>query len=115
MVLPPNLQKFYHFGYKINKSNEIKQSYNVTFIVIVRGETFKILNSKGLTLISPEFKDSIIRADQVCSDISEIEKPDLVLVCVKEYDLEKVCNQLLNLITDGTIIIPMMNGANIYD
>ncbi|CAM1347420.1 ketopantoate reductase family protein [Tenacibaculum crassostreae] len=102
-----------YFGYKINKSNEIKQSYNITFIA--RGDTFKILNSKGLTLISPEFKDSITRPNQVCSNISEIEKPDLVLVCVKEYDLENVCSQLLNVITNRTIIIPMMNGANIYD
>lgn len=41
--------------------------------------------------------------------------PDLVLICVKEYDLENVCEQLVEVITKDTILLPMMNGVDIYD
>ncbi len=39
----------------------------------------------------------------------------MVLICVKEYDLENVCNQLSKVITKNTVLLPMMNGADIYD
>lgn len=38
-----------------------------------------------------------------------------MLICVKEYDLENICSQLNGIITKDTVLLPMMNGADIYE
>ena len=102
-----------YFGFKINLFNELNNSNNISFVA--RGETYDILKNNGLTLLSAEHQNSTTKPNFVLSSIDEIIKPDLILVCVKEYDLENVCNQLTKVITDKTILLPMMNGADIYD
>jgi 2-dehydropantoate 2-reductase len=102
-----------YFGFKINQRNEINKEHKISFIA--RAETYKKVKEKGLTLLSLEHKNSTTNPNAIYQSISEIEKPDLVLICVKEYDLENVCNQLSNVITEDTIVLPMMNGADIYD
>jgi 2-dehydropantoate 2-reductase len=37
------------------------------------------------------------------------------LICVKEYDLEKVCESIKDKITKDTVVIALMNGADIYE
>jgi len=102
-----------YFGFKICQSNETNKEREISFIA--RGKTYKIVKEKGLTLLSSEHKKSTTNPDAIYQNISEIQNPDLVLICVKEYDLENVCNQLSNVITKDTILLPMMNGADIYD
>ncbi|AWM15110.1 2-dehydropantoate 2-reductase [Flavobacterium sediminis] len=102
-----------YFGFKISQFSELNNHHNISFIA--RGKTYDILQNNGLTLLSPEHKNNITKPNIVLSSIKEINNPDLVLICVKEYDLENVCNQLSEVITPKTIILPMMNGADIYD
>lgn len=102
-----------YFGFKINQTNETDQQNEITFIA--RDKTFEAVTKNGLQLLSPEHQNGITRPDHIYQTISEIKDPQLVLVCVKEYDLENVCNQLKKVINNETIILPMMNGADIYD
>ncbi|NQX82776.1 MAG: 2-dehydropantoate 2-reductase [Flavobacteriaceae bacterium] len=102
-----------YFGFKINQSNQKNKQHNVSFVV--RGETYDIIEKTGLTLLSTEHNVSLTKPDVIYKDTSEISKPDLVIVCVKEYDLENICNKLNKVITSDTVILPMMNGADIYD
>ncbi|TZF93754.1 2-dehydropantoate 2-reductase [Chryseobacterium panacisoli] len=102
-----------YFGFKINQANETSGKYTVSFVA--RGETYKKVKENGLTLISPEHFNSQTHPDAVQENISDIQNPDLVLICVKEYDLENVCKQLIPVISKDTILLPMMNGADIYD
>ena len=102
-----------YFGFKINKANEIFGKYKVSFVA--RGETYKKVKENGLILVSPEHPDNSTHPDAVEQHISNIKNPDLVLICVKEYDLENVCRQLKEVITEDTVLLPMMNGADIYD
>lgn len=102
-----------YFGFKISQFSELNNLHNISFIA--RGKTYDILKNKGLTLLSPEHQNNITKPNLVLSSIKEINKPDLILICVKEYDLENVCSQLSEIITDKTILLPMMNGADIYD
>ncbi|KXX67043.1 ketopantoate reductase family protein [Flammeovirga sp. SJP92] len=102
-----------YFGFKINQTNERAHKHQVSFIA--RGKTYDVVKNNGLTLLSEEHKIKVTKPDFVLQNIAEIKAPDLVLICVKEYDLENVCNQLLHVITEKTVILPMMNGANIYD
>ncbi|WP_288437169.1 2-dehydropantoate 2-reductase [uncultured Chryseobacterium sp.] len=102
-----------YFGFKINQTNETSGKYNVSFVA--RGETYKKIMENGLTLVSPEHSNSNTRPDAVVENISEIKNADLVLIGVKEYDLENVCRQLLPVISRDTVLLPMMNGVDIYD
>ncbi|WP_454046092.1 ketopantoate reductase family protein [Chryseobacterium sp. Marseille-Q8038] len=102
-----------YFGFKINQTNETSRKYTVSFVA--RGETYEKVKDNGLTLLSPEHANPQTHPDTIAQNIREIENPDLVLICVKEYDLENVCKQLLPVINKDTILLPMMNGADIYD
>ena len=102
-----------YFGFKINQVNEASEKYTVSFVA--RGETYHKVNENGLTLLSPEHPNDRTHPNTIVENISNIENPDLVLICVKEYDLENVCKQLSEVIHKDTILLPMMNGADIYD
>lgn len=102
-----------YFGFKINQTNETTGKYTISFVA--RAETYTKIKENGLTLLSPEHSNSQTHPDDIVQNISEIKNPDLVLICVKEYDLENVCQQLLPVITKETVLLPMMNGADIYD
>lgn len=102
-----------YFGFRINQFNETAKQFAVSFVA--RNQTYDIVKNTGLTLLSPEHSNSITKPNHIFQNISEISEPDLVLICVKEYDLENVCNQLKEVITEKTILLPLMNGADIYD
>lgn len=102
-----------YFGFKINQENETSRKYKVTFVA--RGETYRKVKKNGLILISPEHTVDHTFPDAVEEQISDVKDPDLVLICVKEYDLENICRQLKEVISKDTILLPMMNGADIYE
>ena len=66
-------------------------------------------------MLSSEHENSITNPDAIYQNISEIKNPDMIFICVKEYDLENICNQLSKVITKDTVLLPMMNGADIYE
>lgn len=101
-----------YFGFKINEVNKIRKEHCVTFVA--KEKTFDVVNENGLRLYSNQH-EYITKPDYLCKSISEIKNPDLILICVKEYDLENVCVQLKDAIAKDTILLPMMNGVDIYD
>lgn len=102
-----------YFGFKINEYNKTNQLNHISFVA--RNETYHKVKEKGLILISPEHQNNTTVPDSIIQNISEIKNPDLILICVKEYDLENICDQLKEVISEDTILLPMMNGADIYD
>lgn len=102
-----------YFGFKINQSNEKNKQNKISFIA--RDKTYETVKENGLTLLSTEHPISKTKPDAIHKTVFDISKPDLVFICVKEYDLKNVCIQLSKVITKNTILIPMMNGADIYD
>lgn len=102
-----------YFGFKINQFNDKQNQFDITFVA--RGQTYDVVRENGLTLLSPEHQDSITKPGQIVQTISEISTPDLILICVKEYDLEHVCLNLKKTISPKTILLPLMNGVDIYD
>ena len=102
-----------YFGFKISQSNEVDQKNKISFVA--RGITYETVKQNGLQLLSTEHKSTFTKPDAIYQKISEIQNPDLILICVKEYDLEDICRQLSKVITTKTVLLPMMNGADIYD
>ncbi|NML69013.1 2-dehydropantoate 2-reductase [Chryseobacterium sp. RP-3-3] len=102
-----------YFGFKISQENESSKKYKVSFVA--RGETYQKVKENGLVLISPEHPVDHTHPDAVEQNISDVKNADLILICVKEYDLENICRQLKEVISSETVLLPMMNGADIYE
>jgi len=102
-----------YYGFKINQVNQVTKKHKISFVA--RAKTYEIVKEKGLMLISSEHKNNTTTPNTIFQNISEITNPDLIIICVKEYDLKNICNQLTKVITKETILLPMMNGADIYD
>ena len=102
-----------YFGFKLAQKNRHNDNIKITFVA--RGETYETIKKNGLTLLSAEHPNSVVTPHHLIKELSEITETDLIIICVKEYDLENVCAELKEKITDNTVLIPLMNGADMYD
>lgn len=103
-----------YFGFKLAQYYKNQEDIRITFVA--RNPTYQIVNQKGLILISPENKiGNSAHPDILLEHVKDLRSTDLVLICVKEYDLENVCLQLKPIIQENTVILPLMNGVDIYD
>ncbi len=102
-----------YFGFKLAQRYSDQQELSIAFVA--RGETFSNVKKNGLTLISPEHEDPIAHPAEIHQQPSEVLDTDVFLICVKEYDLEKVCLELKDKINADTLILPLMNGVDIYE
>jgi len=90
----------------------LKQDIEVIFIC--RGENLKAIGSKGLRLIT-DSGEKIFKPDLATDIPGIIGKVDLLLCCVKGFDLEDSLQNLASCISDETIIIPILNGISASD
>jgi 2-dehydropantoate 2-reductase len=103
-----------YFGFKIAQNNPDRKKNKTTFVA--RGETFETVRENGLTLLSSEHPNQSAKPDFLVQNIEEIAPPaDLILICVKEYDLENVCLELKKITDENSVILPLMNGVDIYE
>ncbi len=98
-----------YFGAKL--AGHYSTSNNVQVIFLARGENEKIIRSNGLKLITPQ-GDQIVSPSLVSSNPAEIGFVDLLICCVKSYDLETSILSLKPCINDSTIILPLLNGVD---
>jgi 2-dehydropantoate 2-reductase len=79
-------------------------------VFVARGEHLAAINRKGLRLSSID-GDYVIDPVQATDNMSEIGPSDLVVVCIKDYQLDGVLDGLETLMDDGTTILPLLNGV----
>ena len=87
----------------------------VTTTFIARGAHLRGIRENGLVLNTAEQGGLVCRPDQATDAIEQLDAPDLCLVCVKGYDLDQVSRQLAPLVTDGTVLMPLLNGVDIRE
>lgn len=102
-----------YFGFKLAQRFSEQEDVKVTFIT--RGATYDAVKSKGLILHSAEHQKNRVHPDRLLRTVDDLTKIDLLLVAVKEYDLENICKQLKGKVTDDTVILPLMNGVDVYE
>ena len=98
-----------YFGAKL--AGQYSTSKNVDIIFLARGENEKIIRSNGLKLLTPQ-GDQVVSPSLLSSNPAEIGPVDLVICCVKSYDLETSIRSLEPCITNSTIILPLLNGVD---
>ncbi len=82
---------------------------NVT--LAARGERAELLRKNGL-IMNSEYDGDSIGLPKAVVNTTELEPQDIIFLCVKNYSLEEACSQLKNAVTENTIIVPVMNGAD---
>ncbi|MHB1148332.1 MAG: ketopantoate reductase family protein [Lutibacter sp.] len=81
----------------------------VTFIA--RGKHLEAIQKNGLRLISPK-GDYLIFPANATANIAEVTNIDLILVCVKTWQLEAAAKEIKQVLTEKTMVISLLNGLN---
>ena len=102
-----------YFGFKLAQTYH--DSLDVSIAFVARRETYKVVKEQGLTLLSAEHPKNTCYPNELIENLKDLPISDLILICVKEYDLEEVCLLINNKIKKDTIVLPLMNGADIYE
>lgn len=103
-----------YFGGKI--AHAIAESGGIKYksYFVARGAHLEIIERDGIMVVSPG-QTFIGKPNHATADIKKIPDPDLILICVKSYDLDHVVKSIEPKTKGSTIIIPLLNGADIYD
>lgn len=102
-----------YFGFKLAQKYASSDAVNISFVA--RAQTYEIVKEKGLTLLSAEHENPVAHPHQIYSNVAQLPATDVFVICVKEYDLENICEQLKSRIKEDTVILPLMNGVDIYE
>ncbi|CAL67977.1 ketopantoate reductase family protein [Christiangramia forsetii] len=79
--------------------------------MIARGEHLKQIQKHGLEVesINGNFK---VKLKVATSEISEVPKPDLIILGIKSWQIPAVAKELKSIIGENTMILPLQNGAD---
>lgn len=90
-------------------AHKLNNAYGDNFSLIAGGAFRKELENSQLTVNGQSFSPKII------SDLSEIENQvELLIVCVKNYDLKFAVDDIRKVVTENTVILPLQNGIYSY-
>lgn len=103
-----------YFGSKIAYAIAESAGKEYKSYFIARGAHLEAIKRDGIKVVSPE-RTLVGKPNQATDDISQIPDPDLIFICVKSYDLVNVVKSIEPKIKENTVIIPLLNGADIYD
>lgn len=81
---------------------------------LVRGRTCEALRSRGLKVVTPSGPVTIGKP-KAAQSAGELGPCDLVVVTVKNYDLEAVAPSLAPLVAKHTAILPLQNGVDAHE
>lgn len=101
-----------YFGGKIARKYAGSPGHRVIFIA--RGAHLAAIREKGLLVKAVE-GDFAARPDLATDRPAETGPSDLILFCVKEYDLETAAAAMVPLLHEKTVILPVLNGVDIAE
>ncbi len=85
--------------------------HNDKIYLLARGKNAKALKSNGLILYKGSRENSTSIPIKVIEDLDEMENVDIVIIVVKNYDLEGVASDISSKLGDTPIIIALQNGT----
>jgi 2-dehydropantoate 2-reductase len=89
-----------------------KAGADVTFIA--RGAHLAAMKSAGLKVLSPR-GDIHLVPTQATDNPADIGQVDIVLFCVKLWDIESAGERIKPMIGSGTAVIPLQNGIDAHE
>jgi len=82
---------------------------------VARGGHLKAIRESGLVLNTTARGTMAVKPAAATDRVEELPSPDLCLFCVKEYDLKDATARLAAIVTEETVILPLLNGVDIYE
>ena len=79
--------------------------------LIARGERARALRENGLALHSDVYGEQFLRPRAVAEQAAALGRQDIVFVCVKNYSLSEIIENLRPAVGEDTILVPVMNGV----
>jgi 2-dehydropantoate 2-reductase len=104
-----------YFGGKLAHTFSSNADPPVNIFFVARGKHLEAIKQNGLVLKSPEFGSIRCRPKLATERIRDLPPIDLFFICVKGYDLTKVATTIRDGIKENTIILPLLNGADIRE
>ena len=92
-----------YFGGKLTQAG-----YNTTFIA--RGQTLEKIKLNGLQVKS--IKGDFHVYPQVTDKYDVVKEADLILFCVKSWQIEKIATKLKPFLKSSATVLPLQNGAD---
>ncbi|MCZ6917025.1 MAG: 2-dehydropantoate 2-reductase [Gemmatimonadetes bacterium] len=96
-----------YFGGRLAEAGE-----DVVFFA--RGEHLDALRRTGLRVESPK-GDLVLSKVQATDDVADVEAADLVLVCVKAWQVPDVATTIQPFVGPNTAVLPLQNGVEAAD
>ena len=84
-----------------------KAGNDVTFLA--RGKHLEAIREKGLTLESQHNGNFTVYPVKACTMDEYADRPDVLLVCVKYYDIEAAIELARRTAGEDTIVLPILN------
>jgi 2-dehydropantoate 2-reductase len=101
-----------YFGGLLARRYEADPAVAVHFVA--RGAHLEAIKKEGLILDS-QSGTFIARPASATGRISDLPPLDYCLICVKGYDLVNAAEQVRARIRDSTVILPLLNGVDIFE
>ncbi|MFX1295932.1 MAG: ketopantoate reductase family protein [Promethearchaeota archaeon] len=79
--------------------------------LLARGDNAKVIKSRGLTLYQKINNNPVPIPVNVIEDINEKPSADIIVIAVKNYDLEEVAKDVFSKLGDKPIIVALQNGV----
>ncbi len=104
-----------YFGGKLAHTFSSNSDSPARIFFVARGKHLEAIKRNGLVLKSPEFGSITCRPTLATKRMSDLPDIDIFLICVKGYDLVDVAGSIKDYIKENTIILPLLNGADIQE
>ena len=89
-------------------AHKLYEKYGDRFMLVANGE-------RRRKLTQTMYVNNELFCPKVISDKQELdEELDLLIVCIKNYDIQKSVNDIKKVVTEKTIILPLQNGITSY-
>ncbi len=83
-------------------------------IFIARGKNERAIKTNGLKLVTSE-GEQIVHPSIVTSEPNQFGFANLIICCVKSYDLEEGLGLLKPCINSQTVVLPLLNGVDAFE
>ncbi len=104
-----------YFGGKLAHAFPPASDSPARIFFVARGKHLDAITRNGLLLESPEFGRVNCKPTLATQRMSDLPEIDIFLISVKGYDLMEVPALIKNYVKENTIILPLLNGADIYE
>lgn len=104
-----------YFGGKLTQLLGTTAHDRLRIFFVARNQHLEAIRRNGLLLSTVDEGDMVCRPTLATDDLEDLPELDLCLLCVKAYDLDTALERLKSKITQGTIVIPLLNGVDIYE